>query len=172
MPLYAQGHSLATYLIESRGRQAFLSFLTDGLRDDDWQRAVHQHYGFNDLVTMQHAWNDWVKQGRPRLSPDASPVGALAAQAGADSTGSRINGQQAIYRGQSPDDITPIPAPGASQNEGRGPVTVASASGSVYAEAAARAQRQRQRPAKSSGAAETSRASVYDTSRATGVVRR
>ena len=58
--------------------QAFLTFLADGMRDENWERAVHQHYGFNDLPTMQTAWNDWVKQGRPQLTPETSPIGVLA----------------------------------------------------------------------------------------------
>jgi hypothetical protein len=171
MPLYAQGHSLSQWLIESRGREAFLDFLEDGMRDEDWQRAVHQHYGFNDLVAMQHAWNDWVKQGRPRLTPATSPIGILAAQTRGASSPSGAAATQAILRAQSPDDVTPIPARLSSIAEERGPVTIASASGSVYAEAAARAHRARhaarteQRPGYSS-------ASVYDASRDTGVLRR
>ena len=166
MPLYAQGHSLATWLIESRGRQAFLDFLADGMRDDDWQRAVHQHYGFNDLVTMQQAWNDWVKLGRPQLTPETSPIGVLASQTRNASSAPGVNAEQAIYRGQSPDDVTPIP------DRSSAPVTVASASGSVYAEAAARAERERQRAKRSKEPPTNSSASVYDASRNTGALRR
>jgi hypothetical protein len=172
MPLYAQGHSLAQWLIESRGRQAFLTFLADGMQDDNWQRAVHQHYGFNDLLTMQLAWNDWIKQGRPRLTPETSPIGTLAAQSRNESSAAGVNGQQAIYRGQSPDDITPIPASAVGQAEESGPVTVASASGSLYAEAAARAERERQQPVRTNDPPAASSASVYDASRDTGVLRR
>ena len=172
MPLYAQGHSLSQWLIENRGRQAFLDFLTDGLRDDNWQRAVHQHYGFNDLLTMQHAWNDWVKQGRPQMTPETAPIGTLAAQARNGSSTARGADQQAIYRGQSPDDIRPIPARTVAEAEPNGPVTIASASGSVYAEAAARAERERQQAARSTDSPAKSSASVYDASRDTGVLRR
>jgi hypothetical protein len=163
MPLYAQGHSLAQWLIENRGRRAFLEFLADGMRDEDWQRAVHQHYGFNDLVTMQHAWNDWVKQGRPRLTPDTAPAAALAAQTRIGTSTGSVDGQQAIYRGQSPDDITPIPASAGVRPASSGPVTVASASGSVYAKAAALAEREPQ---------DAMRASVYDASRGKVPLRR
>jgi hypothetical protein len=170
MPLYAQGHSLAQWLIESRGREAFLVFLEDGMRDDDWQRAVHQHYGFNDLVTMQHTWNDWVKQGRPRLTPETSPIGVLASQSRSGGPAAGVNGQQAIYRGQSPDDITPIAARNAASSRQQGPVTVASASGSVYAQAAAKAERERQTAA--TGPAAAAGGSIYDASRNTGIIRR
>jgi hypothetical protein len=171
MPLYAQGHSLSSWLIESRGRDAFLSFLEDGMQDENWQRAVHEHYGFSDLVTMQHAWNDWVKQGRPHLTPETSPIGVLASHTRTGAQASDTPGQQAIYRGQSPDDIRPLPARAAAPADERGPVTVASASGSIYAEAAARAERERQATVAEERSADLG-ASVYDASRDTGVLRR
>ena len=76
MPLYAQGHSLAQWLIESRGRKAFLEFLADGMQDENWPRAVREHYGFDSLLAMQNAWLDWVKQGRPQITPATSPIGS------------------------------------------------------------------------------------------------
>jgi hypothetical protein len=168
MPLYAQGHSTAQWLIESRGRQAFLTFLADGMRDEDWERAVHQHYGFNNLLTMQHAWNDWVKQGRPQLTPAALSTGVLAANTG--TAGARPASTRAILRGQSPDQMTPVrPLPNASRDSA--PVTVASASGSVYAKAAARAERERQKTGRQ-GRAANPPASVYDASRNSGQLRR
>lgn len=188
MPLYAQGHSTAQWLIEARGKQTFLTFLADGMRDENWERAVKKHYGFDNLLAMQTSWNDWVKQGRPRLSPEAPSQDVLAsnnrmmatpASASATRNPSTFD-QQAILRAQSPDNITPIPAtPSESASVSsastrisatKGPVTVA-ASGSVYAEAAARAERVRlaAQTRSASGAAPTS---VYDASRATGTIRR
>jgi hypothetical protein len=179
MPLYAQGHSTAQWLIESRGKQAFLAFLADGMRDEDWERAVHQHYGFSDLSVMQTAWNDWVKQGRPRLTP-APPQSLLASDSrgtnGASASGASNQSPpyvpQAILRTQSPDDITPIPATSATSASAKGgPVTVASARGSVYATAAARAERERQMATRSNSLPAAS-GSVYDASRGNGVIRR
>jgi hypothetical protein len=171
MPLYAQGHSTATWLIESRGREAFLKFLADGMQDDNWERAVHQHYGFNDLLAMQTAWNDWVKQGRPRLTPETSPIGVLASNTRGPSSPNSMSpaAQQAILRTQSPDDIRPIPAAG-DKSSGGSVVTVASGSGSVYAVAAQRAERERQ--SMQSKAPLDAGRSVYDASRSTGVIRR
>jgi hypothetical protein len=169
MPLYAQGHSTATWLIESRGREAFLKFLADGMRDENWERAVHQHYGFTDLLAMQHAWNDWVKQGRPQLTPETSPLGVVASNTRGATTPAGMSpaAQQAILRTQSPDDIRPIRASANSSDSGS-VVTVVSGSGSVYAVAAQRAERERHQatqPKESSGFA---RRKVYDASRATG----
>jgi hypothetical protein len=158
MPLYAQGHSLTQWLIEARGRTAFLEFLADGMRDDNWERAVHKHYGYTDLLTMQNAWNDWVRQGRPQLKPGTSPAVQLAANT--SSGGKKADGSQSILRTQSPDNVGPIPA--SETKEKIGPVTVASARVSVYAAAADKAERSRRTPA---APASNSEASVYDASR-------
>ncbi len=178
MPLYAQGHSLAQWLIESRGRKAFLEFLGDGMRDENWQRAVHQHFGFENLLAMQTAWNDWVKQGRPQLTPETSPIGVLASNTRA-AAGGQSSANESIYRGQSPDDVTPITAGDDAPSKAMAPVTVASASGSVYAAAAARAEAERreaaaraERERQKSTPPVNSDASVYDASRNTGILRR
>jgi hypothetical protein len=159
MPLYAQGHSLTEWLIEARGRAAFLNFLADGMRDDNWERAVHEHYGYTDLLTMQNSWNDWVRQGRPELKPGTSPTIQLAANETTVGGGKSANGSQAILRTQSPDNVTPIPA-----NDKTGPVTVASARVSIYAAAAEQAERAQQ-GGKPSTVTTSSAASVYDASR-------
>jgi hypothetical protein len=158
LPLYAQGHSLAEWLIENHGRKEFLEFVGDGMQDENWPRAVREHYGFSSLLAMQNAWNDWVKQGRPRITPDNSKFGHVASNSTTDS--------RPIYRAQSPDRPTPRSST---------PVTVASASQSVYAVAAEQAERDRKREAdvaRSASAAINSTASVYDASRGGATLRR
>jgi hypothetical protein len=152
MPLYSQGHSLAQWLIEQHGRKKFLGFLTDGLQDENWPRAVEQHYGFHDLYALQTSWLDWVKQGRPQLAPATGAIASLASH------------QEPVFRGQSPDnDITPIRA---SES---GSLIVASAQGhdSVYAAMAARAKQPE--PSTPSPAVTHS---IYDASLSTGTLRR
>ncbi|HEX2475871.1 MAG TPA: hypothetical protein VHK01_14060 [Lacipirellulaceae bacterium] len=174
MPLYSQGHSLAQWLIESRGRKAFLEFLADGMQDDNWPRAVEQHYGFDGLYTMQNAWLDWVKQGRPQLTPETSPIGQLVSNRKSQPSSATLAGQP-IVRMQSPDDITPVAATAAeaaSSSAAGGKVTVASGSGSVYA-AAAQAERKRKEtvnvaPAKPSAPGP----SIYDASLGSPALRR
>jgi hypothetical protein len=170
MPLYAQGHSLAEWLIENRGRKEFLEFVGDGMQDENWGRAVREHYGFNSLLQMQTSWNDWVKQGRPRITPQTSPLNQVASNS--TQGGRRTPASQVIYRGQSPDSITPVgsfPAPSRSG----GAVTVASPGQSVYAVAAKQSESQQGREPESPRAAEISPvASVYDASRGAAVLRR
>ena len=134
MPLYAQGHSLAQWLIESRGRKAFLEFLADGMQDENWPRAVHQHYGFDNLLAMQNVV-DRLGEARPA----AADAGNVADRPAGVATRSDRRRDDARRRRrsvamQSPDDITPIARPSTPASSGRAaPVTVASASGSVYA---------------------------------------
>ncbi|MEN0109390.1 MAG: hypothetical protein AAF805_01590 [Planctomycetota bacterium] len=76
LPLYAQGHSLTQYLLERRGKAAFIAFLEDGMRDENWRRAVQTHYGHDSLYAMQNDWLGWVRASRPRL--DLQPGAAIA----------------------------------------------------------------------------------------------
>ena len=73
MPLYAQGYSLAEFLIQTGGRRKYVEFLGDGLQSDDWPGAVHRHYGIQDLSALQNTWLAWVRQGSPLIA--AAPVG-------------------------------------------------------------------------------------------------
>jgi hypothetical protein len=171
MPLYAQGHSLAEWLIENRGRKEFLEFVGDGMQDENWGRAVREHYGFNSLLQMQTAWNDWVKQGRPRITPESSSINHVAANAAPN--GRRTPASQVIYRGQSPDAITPIGSTSPTRLSSSGAVTVASPSQSVYAVAAKQSDGPQDRDPGSPRPAEpTSTASIYDASRGRALMRR
>ena len=74
MPLYAQGHSLANFLISQYGKREFLAFLADGLEDENWPRAVQKHYNYRGLLALQNSWMDWIRQGRPELRPSGDNV--------------------------------------------------------------------------------------------------
>lgn len=83
LPLYAQGHSLTQFLIERRGKEAFMAFLEDGMQNNNWRGAVSRHYGHESLWTLQEAWNNWVRKGRPRLELETDAVATVAATTGA-----------------------------------------------------------------------------------------
>jgi hypothetical protein len=102
LPLYAQGYSLARYLIERGGRHKYVNFVADGLARDDWAGALGKHYGVANVAQMQHIWLDWVKQGCP------APPASLAAVPPA-----RPADLATIARGQSPDP-EPLAAPPAA----------------------------------------------------------
>jgi len=100
LPLYAQGYSLARFLIERGGRRRFVAFVGDGLAGEDWSGALGRHYGLPDVPRLQGLWLDWVRQGCP--APPTASIAAAAPPVAGD--------WAARARGQSPD---PAPAPAA-----------------------------------------------------------
>ena len=78
LPLYAQGYSLAEYMIQHGGRRKYVQFLDDALGSNEWSAAVQRHYGMTDLAVLQNTWLAWVRDGFPA---PATAVAASAAQA-------------------------------------------------------------------------------------------
>ena len=78
MPLYAEGYSLAEYLINHGGRRQFVSFLAEGMSDGQWSAAVERYYGAHDLPTLQNEWVAWVAQGFPPPLPESRVMVASA----------------------------------------------------------------------------------------------
>jgi hypothetical protein len=76
MLLYAQGYSLADFLIQKGGRRKFVDFLGDGLKDNQWSAAIARHYGIRNLGALQSTWLAWVKDGSPPLQRAPSPSGS------------------------------------------------------------------------------------------------
>ena len=129
MPLYSQGHSLACYLIAQGGKRRFLTYLADGMKDENWTQTTHEFYGFENLAVLQNSWLDWVRQGSPaiRTRQPASTPATLA------STAQRTRPTpNLIYRGQSADpESAPSARPSRLENAARGDAPEAS----VYSEA-------------------------------------
>ncbi len=97
LTLYAEGYSLAEYLVQQGGRNRFLQFLDDA-HQQGWDRAIAKHYREKDVNDLERQWNSWVVAGSPRLN---LPEGQLlaAAEDGNNGTGS----SQPIVRAQSPE---------------------------------------------------------------------
>ena len=84
MPLYAQGYSLAEFLITYHGgRKTFVTFLADGMRTGHWAAAVRRNYQFSDLPTLQDRWVAWVGQGFPARPAESNVMIAVAQLPGA-----------------------------------------------------------------------------------------
>ena len=94
MPLYAQGYSVARFLIQLKDRREFIRFLETGLADRDWRSAVEKHYGYATLGELQNTWLNWVAKGSPQQAPIQPPVTSIASTQPRPET----------VRGQSPDD--------------------------------------------------------------------
>ena len=82
MPLYAQGFTLAEFLIGQKGRRAYLDFLEEGMATEDWPRAVKKHYGYTDVGDLQNRWLAWVANDFPPLEPRRENPPVMVASAG------------------------------------------------------------------------------------------
>lgn len=76
LPLYAQGYSVARYLIQQKGRQHFVQFLEKGMSIETnnydttaWDQATSEYYGYKNLSNLQISWEKWVRSGSPVQTP-------------------------------------------------------------------------------------------------------
>lgn len=76
LPLYAQGYSLARFLIAQGGKRKFIDYIGDGMQANDWTAATRKHYGFRDLSELQLTWVDWVRRGSPADIPSRTAIAA------------------------------------------------------------------------------------------------
>lgn len=127
LTLYAEGYSLARFLVEGageRGLRTYLSFLEDAFKQD-WEPAIRKHYGFESIAQLERAWTDWVLAGSPRRSApqgtqlasnSSAATNAVAKANVAESTVtdsaatdlSSSPGAEAVVRGQSPQQQEPL----------------------------------------------------------------
>jgi len=64
LPLYAQGHAVAEFLIAQGGPRKFVTFLEDGMKSQRWNTALEKSYGYSSLGELQTKWNLWIADGR------------------------------------------------------------------------------------------------------------
>jgi hypothetical protein len=53
--LYAEGYSVARFLVDSSNRPAFLAFIAQGMQGD-WDAAVRAHYPYQSVEQLEEAW--------------------------------------------------------------------------------------------------------------------
>ena len=68
MPLYAQGFSLAEFLIMLQGHQQYVDFASAGMKTNNWSQAMKNYYGYENLGELQTKWVRWVDAGCPDLN--------------------------------------------------------------------------------------------------------
>lgn len=69
LPLYAQGYSLARYLIMQGGKRKFVQYVGEGMQTENWPATTRKYYGHKDLSDLQVTWLEWVRMGSPKLQP-------------------------------------------------------------------------------------------------------
>ncbi len=78
--LYAEGYSLANFLVQQhgeRGRGVFLKFLQDA-HERGWPEAIRRHYPFQNVAELEQSWTQWVMAGSPPVRRDGDPRLAAA----------------------------------------------------------------------------------------------
>jgi hypothetical protein len=90
LTLYAEGHSLADFLIQRGGKQRYLN-LMEMAYNSDWETALKSLYGFAGVDKLEREWDQWVMAGSHKI-----PEGTLVA--GRD----RSSATEPTIRGQSP----------------------------------------------------------------------
>ncbi|MEM7312076.1 MAG: hypothetical protein AAF497_02880 [Planctomycetota bacterium] len=68
MPLYAQGHSVAQFLIHQGGKRKFIDYVGSGMEIKNWDQATKEYYDYRDLSELQIEWVKWVSSGSPAVN--------------------------------------------------------------------------------------------------------
>jgi hypothetical protein len=79
--LYAEGYSLARFLVEhggDEGKAKFLEFLDDAHKQRSWPHAIRKHYGFETVADLEQTWTGWVVAGNPPVRRDSDERLAVA----------------------------------------------------------------------------------------------
>jgi len=67
LTLYAQGYALADFLVQQKGRHAYLKFISDGERGG-WEAAIRSNFDHDGIESLERNWRGWVLAGMPKLT--------------------------------------------------------------------------------------------------------
>lgn len=56
---YSQSDSLATFLIQQRGKRYFVNYIEKSIKDGGWENNLKM-YGYNGYADFQEAWLKWL----------------------------------------------------------------------------------------------------------------
>lgn len=90
LTLYAEGYSLADFLVQQKGaegRATYLAFLADA-HEHNWSYAFKKHYGYENVQMVERNWTTWIAGGSQPISP--SDGGTLLADAGSRPAGPAV----------------------------------------------------------------------------------
>jgi hypothetical protein len=103
MCLYAQGFSLADYLVNRSDRPTFLNFVAYGMQAG-WDQAAQQFYGHRTVEELEGAWLKHLRDTRRQPGVQVASNGIPAAGTMVRSTAPPLQpfDPPPIFRGQSP----------------------------------------------------------------------
>jgi hypothetical protein len=109
MCLYAEGFSVANYLVSSSNRPTFLAFVGHGM-SYGWDSAVQTYYHYQSVEELEEAWKAHLRQTKrqPTLlaqngnpSP-AAPAGQMVVRSTNPNAQQTSGSTGPVYRGQAP----------------------------------------------------------------------
>ena len=107
LTLYAEGYSLADFLVQAGGKTRYLQFL-DAAHRQGWDRAIEQHYSLEGVDDLESRWNNWVMAGSPRLNiPSGTQLASNEQPKASEPPAAEQQFQRPIIRGQSPEQNRP-----------------------------------------------------------------
>lgn len=107
MVLYAQGFSVAKYLVSLMGKPTYLDFVSDG-QQYGWDYSVRRYLQLRSVPELEERWIEWLRAGRG-TGADAPPPPpsvdfAQWSGRGSDRGYARAKPSTRVARGQMPDD--------------------------------------------------------------------
>ena len=77
LTLYAEGFSLADFLVQKGGKSRFLAFMQDA-HVSGWDASLRRHYEEESVEALESKWSHWVIAGSPALRlPEGELVAAV-----------------------------------------------------------------------------------------------
>jgi hypothetical protein len=124
MVLYAEGYSVANFLVGASNRSTFLAFVNQGMRGD-WDGAVRTYYRYNNVDDLERAWLQHLRdtKGQPPTQLASRAPAAPAVPAAAESNQQLMvrttvppaqplqESYRSAVRAQAPEDDAPNPYP-------------------------------------------------------------
>lgn len=95
LTLYAEGYSLADFLVQAGGKSRYLRFIDDA-HSHGWDQAIQLNYKVKTVEELEKRWSGWVIAGSPPLQ---LPKGQQLA-----SSDNPAEKTDAVIRSQSPDE--------------------------------------------------------------------
>ncbi|MDA0832303.1 MAG: hypothetical protein O2955_04330 [Planctomycetota bacterium] len=93
--LYAEGYTLAHFLVDRGGKAAFIRFL-DEAHQSGWDSALKRNYDYASVTSLEKEWQSWVMAGEP--SSATIDAGTLA------TNNARTDEKKLLIRSQTPDE--------------------------------------------------------------------
>ena len=74
LTLYAEGHSLADYLVQQGGKPKYLRLMAMA-HERGWEASLKTLYGYSSVASLEKEWDQWVMAGSAKLEiPEGSQL--------------------------------------------------------------------------------------------------